>query len=342
MDLKRLLKRGALIAATNWQVVLIQFVAQTIFQVLLAVPVLGAAILVAALLGGDLITLLQGTVRDMFGTVATALMSEPVALASFVAAFTVVLLVGSAVMFLAKGGTITVLIASHDAAGTIERDPLTAARLRSASAFTVPRFTAGCSALFRRYLVLGLILMVVYAASGAAYLSFVYLGYRAVGGGPLMVGWTMIAAVAGGLLVVWITAVNLCYLLVQIAIAAADISVAAGVREIALFLRKEFRELSGIFLLVLAIVVAATFASALAWAGVGLVAFVPLVGLVVIPLQILALLLRRLVFEYIGVTAAAAYVTLYRWHVMPTATAAGSTVAVLSAHGAAPRERRGA
>ncbi len=57
--------------------------------------------------------------------------------------------------------------------------------------------------------------------------------------------------------------------------------------------------------------VAATFASALAWSGVGLIAFVPLVGLAVFPLQLAALLLRGLVFEYLGLTALGAYVTLY-------------------------------
>ena len=48
MHLKLLLKRGALLAAANWPVVLIQFAAQTTFQVLLAVPIVGAAVLVAA------------------------------------------------------------------------------------------------------------------------------------------------------------------------------------------------------------------------------------------------------------------------------------------------------
>ena len=55
----------------------------------------------------------------------------------------------------------------------------------------------------------------------------------------------------------------------------------------------------------------ATLASALAWSGVGLFAFVPLVGLAVFPLQIAALLLRGFVFEYLGLTALGAYLTLY-------------------------------
>ncbi len=47
LDVKLLLKRGALLAAANWPTVAIQFIAETTFQVLLAVPIIGAAILVA-------------------------------------------------------------------------------------------------------------------------------------------------------------------------------------------------------------------------------------------------------------------------------------------------------
>jgi len=78
------------------------------------------------------------------------------------------------------------------------------------------------------------------------------------------------------------------------------------------FARAELRELGGIFLVVFGMVVAAWLASFLAWSGVGLIAFGPLVGLAVFPLQLAALLLRGLVFEYIGLTAMGAYVTLYR------------------------------
>jgi hypothetical protein len=83
---------------------------------------------------------------------------------------------------------------------------------------------------------------------------------------------------------------------------------------VARFIRSAFLELGGVFLVTFGMVVAATLASALAWSGVGLIAFVPLVGIAVFPLQIAALLVRGLVFEYIGLTAMGAYVTLYRRH----------------------------
>jgi hypothetical protein len=116
--------------------------------------------------------------------------------------------------------------------------------------------------------------------------------------------------------------VNLLYLLLQIAIAYEGVGVSDGLRAVVRFIRAEFRELAGVFLVVLALVVAATLASALAWSGVGLIAFVPLVGLAVFPLQIAALLLRGLVFEYLGLTALGAYATIYHRHAQRTGASA--------------------
>ena len=313
MSLKLLLKRGALLAAANWPVIAIQFVAATTFQVLLAVPVIGAAILVAVFFGADLGPLLQGSMREIFTTVTSALMSEPVALGAFVAAFAAVLFGGSALMFLVKGGTVHVFIAAHRVAGPIEREPITIDALQTASTFTLDRFTAGCSRLFKPYLAVGLTLIAVYAISGGAYLVFVIYGYRAATDRFLVVGWTFVVALSTALLVAWITLANLLYLLMQISIAAEGEPTTAPMAVLR-FIRAEFRELAAVFGVVLALVVVATLASALAWTGVGLVAFVPLVGLAVLPLQLAALVVRGLVFEYLGMTALGAYVTLYLDH----------------------------
>jgi hypothetical protein len=312
VDLKHLLKRGALLAAANWQTVAIQFVAETTFQALLAVPLLGAAVLVAVLLGGDLADLVRGSLRDIFTTISGALLSEPVALIAFVTAFVVVLLGGSALMFVVKGGTVDVLVAASIDAGPIEQRPLTFDLLQHASRFTLKRFTDGCARLFRPYLRLGAALMIVYALSSAAYLAFVVYGYRAIEGRALILGWTLVAAVSAMVLVAWMTVVNMLYLLVQIAMAVEGVGVREGCRATARFIRSELRELTLVFLVLVALVVAATFASALAWSGVGLIAFVPLVGLAVFPLQLAALVLRGVAFEYLGLTALGAYLTLYQ------------------------------
>ena len=309
--------------AANWPTVAIQFVAQTTFQVLLAVPIIGAAILVAVLLGTDLADLLQQNLREMFSTIAGALLSEPVALVAFITAFTLVLLGGSALMFIVKGGTVAVLLEANATTGPIERQPLAFETLRTASCFSLQRFSDGCTRLLRPYLVLGLVLIAVYVVSVAGYLAFVVYGYQVAEGRILVIGWTFIAALAAAILVGWITIVNLLYLLMQIAIAVEGVGLIDGGRAVARFVRAEFRELALVFLVVFALVAAAMLASALAWSGVGLIAFVPLVGLAVFPLQIAALLLRGLAFEYLGLTALGAYVTLYHGHVSRRAEAPG-------------------
>ena len=312
MDLKLLVKRGALIAAANWQAVAIQFVAKTTFHALLAVPLLGAAVLVTALLGADLGHLIQGSMQEIFQGLVDALTAAPVALAAFIVSFAIVVLGGSVLMFLVKGGTMEVLLASDAVAGPFENETLTIPLIRDAGRFSVDRFTAGCRRLFSRYLRLGSLLIVVYAVSAGGFLAFVFFGYQAVADRTWLLAWTVITAGAAALMVIWITVVNLVYLLVQIVMAAEDTGVFDAARTVAGLIRGEFRRLGGLFVFMLVVIAAATLASALAWSGLGLIAFIPIVGLAVIPLQLAALAVRGLAFEYIGLTAAGAYATLYR------------------------------
>ena len=340
MDLKHLLKRGGLLAAANWPAVAIQFAAQTTFQVLIAVPIVGAAILLAVLLGADLTHLLQGSTRDMFTTIASALTSAPIALVAFITAFGMVFVGGSILMFLSKGGTVDVMLAADATAGPIEHESLTLAAFRGAGQFTMARYVAGCGRLFRRYLSLGLSLMLIYALSGAAYLAFVVYGYRLGGDHGFFVGWALVAAGSAIGLVLWITLVNVSYLLMQIAMAAEDITAGPAAAAVWQFVKANVRELGAVFLVVFAMVIAATIASALAWSGVGLITFVPLVGLLVAPLQIAALLVRGLVFEYIGLTAMGAYVTLYRRHLATQPVRAQSWANALGAPAVPSSETR--
>lgn len=154
-SLRATLKRGAFVTAANWPVVVVQFVAESTFKLLLGVPVVGAALLVALALGRDLEELLGGDLRDILASIAEALADQPGALASVAVAGLVVLIGGSTLMFLVKGGTVTVLARGEAQAGPVEQPPLRLAVVRSAAAFAVPEFLAGCQRLFRRYLRLG-------------------------------------------------------------------------------------------------------------------------------------------------------------------------------------------
>src|SRR5204863_2193059 len=121
--------------------------------------------------------------------------------------------------------------------------------------FTLARFTAGCARLFRPYLTLGLGLMIVYAVSAGAYLVFVVYGDRAAEGRALIIGWTFVAALSAAMLVAWMTIVNMLYLLLQISIAVEGIGVADACRATVRFIRSEFRDLVGVFLVVVALVI---------------------------------------------------------------------------------------
>lgn len=303
--LKSVLKRGALVAAANWQVTLIQATADTLFKLLIAVPIIGGILLAMLVVGAEPRELMSLDWREMGLTIARSLLSHPVVLVAFLLAVGVVAVGGSLFIFLLKGGTVAVLVRGERDAGPIEEPPLHLDAVRRAARFSPEMYVDAARDLFPRYARLGFMLMAVYAASGAGYLMAVF----AIG----LIGdrWGMAALATAGF-VVWITLVNLVYLLVQIAVAADDCSVATAARRVAGFLRLERRRVMLTFLLVLGIVVLATGASVLATAALGLIAFVPFVGLAVLPLQLLAWIFRGIVFQFLGLASVGAYVHLYR------------------------------
>jgi hypothetical protein len=310
--LRTTLKRGALVSAANWPVVIVQFIAESTFKLLLGVPVVGGAVLVALALGRDLGELLGGDLREIVASVGGALLVQPLAFSGFLLSLLIVLAGGSTAMFLVKGGTVSVLAASEGIAGPLEQQEVTVTALARSSQYSIERFIAGCTRLFGRYVRLGIGLFVVYALSGLVFLGLLLGGYRLVGGTAAAVGWTVLAALASSALVVWITIVNLVYLLLQMIVAVEDCRVGRAATLLAGFVRARFREVAVVFLVVLLLVVVATAASLVATAGLSLISFVPLVGLAVFPLQAAAWLVRGLVFQYLGLTALGAYLALYR------------------------------
>ncbi len=304
------LKRGALVAAANWQVVAIQSVADTTFKLLLAVPIVGGAFLVTMLLGRDFRDVVSGNLRDMLFGITGTLVARPLALTSYLLGFALVLAGGAFLMFLVKGGTISVLAAADRAAGPIERPPLRLAGFRKAMAFSIEAFTDGSARLVRRYLLLGVLLAVVYALAAGVCLLVAYGLYRLGGDRPLLLG--SVAALGISLFVALVTILNVIYLLAQIIVAVTDGSVGAGGREVVRFLHREFWRLSRVFGVTVLLLVLATLLSVAGTWGFYLIAYVPLAGLVVLPLQLGAWLLRNLVFQYLGLMALSAYLSLYR------------------------------
>lgn len=309
--LKLSIKRGAVLSLANWPVIVVQFVAESTFKLLLAVPVVGGVFLVALALGGDVNDLLGIDLRESATSVAAALVEHPAALSGFLVAGLVMVVGGSIVMFILRGGTVSVLVAAQRHAGPVERYPLRLSLVRRASRARVDVFMDGLRHVRRRFLRLGFLLLGVYAASGGLFLLVVVAGYRALGADGFAAAWTAMAAGFSGVLVAWITLVNTVYLVVQVLVVAADVSIRRAAALALSLLRQEPRLMLGIFAITIGLVGVATLASVVTTAGLGLISFVPFVGLTVLPLQLVAWLLRGLLFQYLTLLSAGAYLTVY-------------------------------
>jgi hypothetical protein len=304
--LKPVLKRGALVAAANWQVTLIQATADSLFKLLIATPLIGGLFLVGLVIGSAPQDLLSLEWREMAATIISSLLSHPVVLSAFLASLAVVVVGGSLFIFLVKAGAVAVLVRGERDAGPIEQPPLHFDVITRASKFSAEFYIESARSLFPRYARLGFMLMAVYLVSAGFYLAAAYeSGVRGDLGGVL----TLVMTIG---FVSWITIVNLVYLLMQIVVAAEDCSVAKAWSRMGAFVRQQRRGVSTVFGVVLALVLAATGVSLLATAALGLIAFVPFVGLAVLPLQLLAWIFRGVVFQFLGLTSIGAYLRLYR------------------------------
>lgn len=313
-DVKLLLKRGALLAAANWPVVVLQFLADVGFKLLLAVPAIAAAFLAALLVGGSAVDLAAADVHEILAVLLAAFTEHPGAVLAFGAGLLTVLAGGSALTVLVKGGTVTILLAADRRARTIEYRPIRLSSLTRASAFRLEAFMAGCGRLFGRYLALALVLGLSYAAIAAVYLMLVLGSYQAVSGPGALTGWTLAAAAGSGALVVAVTIVNLLYLLMQVVIAAGDCGVTAAASRVGRFLRANAATVALLVVTLLVAVTLATAASILATAGLGFIAFIPILGLAIVWLQLAAWVARALLFQYLGLTALTAFGHLYVRH----------------------------
>jgi len=303
--LKPLLKRGALVAAANWQVTLAQATADSLFKLLVATPVVGGIFLVALVIGAEPRDMMSLEWREMATTIITSLLSHPLVLLSFLLSLGTVVIGGSLFVFLVKAGTVAVLVKGERQAGEFDASPLHLDDITRAGAFSPEFYISSAQSLFGRYSVLGAGLMAVYTVSGIGYLFFVLVA------GIFEDAWGL-AAVTTIAFVIWITIVNLFYLLMQIVIAAEDCSVTAAVRHAIAFLARSHRRVAAVFGCVLLLVVMATGASFIATFALGLIGFVPFVGLAVLPIQLLAWLFRGLVFQFLGLASVGAYLRLYR------------------------------
>jgi hypothetical protein len=294
------------VAAANWPIVIIQASADALFKLVVAVPFVGGVVLVALIVGAEPGALLGLDVSDLAATILALLLARPLALAAFATAMAVAVVGASVFSFLLKGGTVALLVRAEREAGAVEEPPLLFDVVATGAVFTIERFIEHARALFPRFLRLGLVLMAVYALSAVA---LILVAFGPAGADSWLV--TITGTVA---FVAWITAINLLYLLSQIVMAAEGCGVSVGIRRALGFLRRVPRTVAAVCVVILLLGLLATFASLVAATALGLIGFVPFVGLAMLPLQLLALVLRGLVLQYISLASVGAYSALYRGH----------------------------
>ena len=311
---KLLLKRGVLVAAANWEAVMLQFLAETAFKLLLVIPVIGAAFLVALLIGGSAVDLARADVQQVLTVLLAAFGEHPAMVIAYVVGLIPAVVAGSLLTFLVKGGTVATLAGGDRQARAVEQLPIGFTTIARASAFRLDAFMAACGRLFHRYVRLGCLLGAAYAAAAVVYATSVFWAFRAVSAAGVEAAWSVVAAVISGTLVLVITGINLLYLLLQIAIAVEDCSVREALRLVRAFLGAEALTVMVLFVTLLVVVGLATAASILMMAGLGVIGFIPVLGIAVFPLQLAAWVARGLVFQFLGLAALSAYLHLYRVH----------------------------
>lgn len=319
LPLRAALKRGAWLALANWPIVPLQFVVVSIYRMAVAVPVVGGIFVVAVLAGADVRSLLAQDLRAAIGLVAAALAHRPEALVTFLVAVGLVGIGGAGVLFLTEAGLRMVMVSAESTAGPIHRGGLRPGSLREASRFSVALFASGIRRFGRRFLLLGAWWCIAYLMVGAsawAAVSALTMGGTSQPWAPLWgVGVAGVAAASA----VTLVGVNLLYALLQVVMVTDDCRLSQAVTRLQAFIRHDARQVAGVFAVVLLLTLLGSAASLLATAGLALVAWVPIVGLAVVPLQLAAWLVRGLVFHFLDLSAWSAYQSQYRQHVDPAA-----------------------
>jgi hypothetical protein len=312
LPLRAALERGALITLANWPVVLIDFLIESLYKLTLAVPVVGGAFMVAVLLGADVRALFADGVRSTAGVVLAALTAAPVALWSFLAAVAFVGVGGAIVMFAVKAGTLSVLVQAERGSGEPAASPSRVEWFDRARAYGGRPVLDGIQRFGRRAAMLAVALGAAYAAIAVAYVVMLSTAVTLADHPRWGALWPLLVFLATSTGVVAYTAANLTCDLLRVIVIMDDCSVRAAVRRLRTFLVADVRQVVGIFGVMGGVLALVTAASVTAAAGLYLIAWVPLVGLLIVPLQIAAWLVRSLVYQYLGLTTLAAYATQYR------------------------------
>ena len=215
-------------------------------------------------------------------------------------------------MFVIKAGTLAILVAGERLAPEGDGTPIRLDWLARSAAYRVEDLLTAISHFRGRAIALAVGLAVSYVgvAFGYALLMRAAFGLTA---DPVWVNvWPLAVAVITSTGLVTVAAINLFYDLTRIVLVVEDCSLVAAGRKLWRFLVADVRHVLGIFGVMGAVGAVATAVALVATAGLALISWVPIVGLVVFPLQIVAWLLRGLIFQFMDLMTMVAYEAQYR------------------------------
>ena len=326
--LRYLLLRGSLIAGANWPVVVAQAISESVVRALAGIPLVGAAML---LLLVSVPNAAPGPAIDSAAAALTALATVPAALAGVAVSAIVAALGAIAFGAVIKAGTVAVIVAGEARVHAAPAGPLRVPALSVAQAWSRARFTDGCARFGPRFVRLGLALAVLESGVALGYATAVVHADRIFV--SVTASWWIaptVMAVSAIALALSIVA-ELGYRLTQLVVVADDCGILAAMRGAGRFMRRDTLVVARVCVAAL-LLSALTFAIALvAAAAFGLVSFVPVAGVAVLPLQAAVWVVRGLMLPFIDLAALAAYASVYR------APPAGSLLERVSPTVLAPR-----
>ena len=322
LPLQTALTRGAIVTIANWPVVLVDLVVESLYKFALALPVIGGAFVVAALLGHDLQGVLSDGTRATADLVVGSLRSAPMAFVAFLLGIGIVACGGALIMFVIKAGTLSVLVDGERTLGEFHRGRLTTGWVRRAGAYRLETLLNNTRTFAGRSVLLGVWLGVAYAIVIGAYLAVMAAGFAAAADSPWGSAWPVLVLIATSAVAIGIALINLAYDLLRIIMVTDDCRLSAAVTRLRAFLLADARQVIGIFAVTIAVLVVATAVSLLGAWVLALVSWVPVIGIIVVPLQIIAWPIRALAFESVALTAISAYQTQYRRFGEPQSTLA--------------------
>lgn len=309
--LRAALKRGVLLVSANWPVILIDFAVDSFCRLALALPVIGGALMVATIAGIDMPQLLSEGVIAAADVVVGSLVSAPAALAAFLAAIAVVGIGSEVVRFIVKAGTLSILVTADRQAGELHCQPLAAVSLASARTFGLERLVTASHRFVGRGIQLSIWLALAYGFVVILYLALITWDLPA-GGSAWLPAWSALVLAATSTAIVVTGVARLTITLLRVVIVTDDCPISTAAVRLVRFGLEDARQVIGVAAVIGGIQIVAAVVGVLAASGLAPIAYVPVVGLALVPLQAALWLLRSLVFDALALVGASACQTQYR------------------------------